>query len=185
MPTIYNELCEAFTQARQSYLDYREESYALADKIYKEMISYLGCSENDLKLVPDKEGYDDTLTYTPAGASCLGDDSYWHIGFILQLKASDCEGPFESVRFAILFKKTPDGYSTKIASKATEFNIIPDDPTTFIVLYNDLFSHIKESYDVGFRDFLSTGKSSHNIGFDIGKLRDKNEIQIASINPPK
>jgi hypothetical protein len=176
MPTTYNELCEAFTLARQSYLDYRGESYELADRMYKEMITYLGCSENDLKLVPDKEGYDDTLTYTPAGASCLGDDSYWHIGFILQLKATDCEGPFESVRFAILFKKTPNGYSTKIASKATEFNIKSDDTSTFKALYDDLFSHIKESYEVGFKDFLSTGKSSHQIGFDIGKLRDKNEM---------
>ncbi len=185
MPTTYIELCEAFSQARQSYLDYRGESYELADRIYKEMISYLGCSENDLKLVPDKEGYDDTLTYTPAGASCLGNDSYWHIGFILQLKATDCEGPFESIRFAILFKKTPDGYSTKIATKATEFNIIPNDPSTFNLLFDDLFSHIKESYEVGFKDFLSTGKSSHNIGFDIGKLRDKNEMQIAAVTPPK
>ncbi|HBZ01414.1 MAG TPA: hypothetical protein DEO84_08870 [candidate division Zixibacteria bacterium] len=182
MPITFTELCDAFTRARQSYLDYREESFQLAEKIYHEMISYLGCSENDLKLVPDKEDYDDTLTYTPAGASCLGDDSFWHIGFILQLKATNCEGPFESVRFAILFRKTPNGYSTKIASKATEFNIIFDDPSTFNVLFDDLFIHIKESYDVGFKDFLSTGKAPHNIGFDIGNLRDNMRCRILRQN---
>ena len=176
MKTTYDQLCEAFTQARRSYLDYRGESYELADKIYQEMIAYLGCSKENLKLVPDKESYDDTLTYTPAGASCLGDDSYWHIGFILELNATNCKGPIESVRFAVLFKKTPNGFSAKIASKGTEFNIIPNDPSTFKELFDDLFGHIKESYEIGFKDFLSTGKSSNNIGFNIGKLRDKNEM---------
>lgn len=175
MPTNYDELCQAFSQARKSYLDYRGESHELASTIYREMISYLGCTEESIKLVPDKENYDDTLTYTPAGATCLGDDSFWHIGFILELKAADGQGPCEHVRFSLLYKKSPDGFTVKVASKGTEFNIIPDDTSTFRALFDHLFDHIKESYEIGFKDYLNNGKVSHNIGFDINKLRDANE----------
>ncbi|HBQ7163924.1 MULTISPECIES: hypothetical protein [Klebsiella] len=177
----FTELCSAYTEFRNKLSDTRFSAYNFSCHVIKNYLDYLGIDNEDAyKIIPLDKDEKPNTKYTPAGATHLGDDGFWHLGFILTIYKDPNTYPQSPFQIDFKFRKNDDesytfgvdsiGFATKIFSLSNSNEFTP----VFDKIQECILGHFQE-----FEDFL-VGK--HDKMSSIGFIQ---ESIFAKINSEK
>jgi hypothetical protein len=156
--TRYQDLCQAFDDARKRFKDYRSDCVFFASQFARQLAENLG-------------GPRDLVSFEPAGGMRQGDgpvtieeamhldeDTYWHLGLRLRLatdKAAD------EIRLHVRFKKIEKLYVVNLFGHE-DFELAEPSPTALQPVFSELYQSVKRHYDDGLRLFLDRrGQNLH------------------------
>ncbi|MCK7442528.1 hypothetical protein [Enterobacter roggenkampii] len=161
----FTELCSAYTDFRNNLSDTRFAAYNFSGLVIKNYLDYLGIdNEEAYKIIPLDKDEKPNSKYTPAGATHLGEDGFWHLGFILNVYKDSRTHPQSPFKIDFKFRKNDDdsysfgvdsiGFVTKITSlrNSNEFTPVFDKIQECILGYFKEF----EGFLVGKHDKMSS-----------------------------
>ena len=79
----FEELCQSYSDARNKYIRFRDECFDFAAQLIKGFVDYYEIPSEQVKIVPTHEEVKPNTVYSIRGAMNLDDDTYWHLGLIL------------------------------------------------------------------------------------------------------
>ena len=164
----FTELCSAYTEFQNKLSDTRLAAFNFSSLVIKNYLDYLGIDNVETyKLIPLDKDEKLNTKYTPAGATHLGGDGFWHLGFVLTVYKDSNTYPQSPFQIDFKFRKNDDGsytfgvdsidFATKITSLSNSNEFTP----VFDKIQECILGHFKE-----FEDFL-VGKHDKmsSIGF--------------------
>lgn len=177
----FKDLCSAYTEFRHNLSETRFNAYNFSAHVVRNYLDYLGVDSDDTyKLIPLDSHVKPDSVYTPAGATHLGDDGFWHLGFILTVYMEPNTHPQIPFKINFKFRKNGDesytfgvdsiGFTTKISSALNSNEFTP----VFDKVQECILDHFKE-----FEDFL-VGK--HEKMSSIGFVQESFVTKINSEN---
>lgn len=147
----FTDLCQAYTKFREVFADTRTDAYEFSRNIAFSYLGYLGIdSDSAYRLVPLNEPEKEGVKYSPAGATHLGEDGFWHLGFILNIYKAPNVYPQQGFVIDFKFIRNDDN-SHIVGVDAIGFNmkvVNQNDPSEFHALFNK----IHESILVAFKE---------------------------------
>jgi hypothetical protein len=161
----FKDLCVAYTGFRNHISDARLNAFNFAGHVVQYYLDYLGIdNENAYKLIPIDEDVKPNSKYTPAGATHLGEDGFWHLGFTLTVYQESNVYPQAPFQINFKFRRNEDesytfgvdtiDFTTKILSIRNSNEFIP----VFDKIQECILGHFKEfeNFLVGKHDKMSS-----------------------------
>ncbi|MCI4032743.1 hypothetical protein MRP04_19950 [Dickeya dianthicola] len=108
----FTELCKGYEDFRNEFGKVRVDMYGFSSKLVGHYLNYLGISfesNAEYRLIPLEGVVKEDTNYAPAGATHLGDDGYWHLGFLLTIYISKNTYPQQKIKIHFKFLKDYEG----------------------------------------------------------------------------
>lgn len=161
----YEEVCNAYMKGKKDFIDYRDSCYKFTEQLKKGMINYLQWPEKQVDYIPLKENVDRKRKYTLRGTMNLNKDTFWHIGILFTIIASDDKTDKYRGVLPLLVKKDNDKFIVKIEGNEREFKIDIGNQNELNVFYKYVLVLIKEPLENRLQHVLDKNKTINNIGF--------------------
>ncbi|MBQ4781286.1 hypothetical protein HER17_05280 [Pectobacterium carotovorum] len=168
----FKELCNSFTSFRAVYSQSRDNSICFSKKLVLNYKEYLEISEKDYKLIPLEDEVKQNAEYTPFGASHLGDDGYWHMGFALTVYKDINLYPKQEFLIHFKFIRYEDGkYSLGVDGLKKE-SVITDinNKNEFNIIFEEIQNSILEYHETGINFLYGKNSKMPSIGFVQGNM---------------
>lgn len=165
--TKFEELCQAYTNSRKYYFDYRDSCYQFTGGLMGKISSRLGIPMEQLEFIPLKEEPKPNTKYSISGAMHLDDDTYWHIGIRITLYEKPNILPHQPVLVRILIKKKDNIFTVRLGPAGEVFPIRQEVEEEYNTFIDAMFSLIKNGFETGLQRFLEKREIVKKIGFDI------------------
>ncbi|HBU6186673.1 hypothetical protein ACHHZ2_17480 [Citrobacter freundii complex sp. 2024EL-00237] len=177
----FEELCSAYKNFRDQLSDTRHNAYSMAHRIAYNYRKYLEL-DNDavLKLIPLDRPVQSGTMYTPAGATHLGEDGFWHLGVELTVYMGANIHPQQTFTISFKFIKNEDGSHLLDVDDLNASTIISD--VNNATEFNPVFDKIHENIIGYFNENLEFLKGKHNKMSSIGFIQNSIATTINSEN---
>lgn len=170
----FDELCNAYRDLRSEYSAVRSDAIDFSSLLVVEYLRYLNLdsSSTTYKLYPLEGEIKANSTYTPFGATHLGNDGYWHLGFALTVYTEPNTYPKQPFTIHFRYIRNEDGsHQLGVVDLGPDHKISAEgNQGDFDVVFNMIQQNILE-YFTHSTDFLK-GKERKfpSIGFIQGSL---------------
>jgi hypothetical protein len=161
----YDELCQAYANSRKAYVDYRNACFGFAQELLEGLFGFLQVPEGRIRIVPVSREPDPEAVYTLSSAMHLDDDTYWHVGVVVDLVDASGTFPPQAVLLKLLVKRHDGVFFVRLGRDGEDMRVRDGYPQDIAVFMNHVFTAIKESYDQGLQQFLDQDESTRKIGF--------------------
>jgi hypothetical protein len=161
----FDELCQAYASSRKAYVDYRDACFGFAQALIEGLLAFLQVPEGRIRLVPVNRDPDPEAAYSLAGAMHLDEDTYWHVGVVVDL--SDPAGAFppQAVLIKLLVKRHDGAFYVRLGEDDEDMRVRDASPEDLALVMEHVFETIKDSYEQGLQQFLDQDESTRKIGF--------------------
>jgi len=161
----YEELCQAYANSRKTYVEYRNACFGFAQDLIEGLVNFLQVPEERIRLVPVNRDPDPEAVYTLSSAMHLDEDTYWHVGVVVDL--SDPAGAFppQAVLIKLLVKRHDGTFYVRLGQDGDDMRVRDGYPQDMALVMEHVFTTIKESYEQGLQQFLDQEESTRKIGF--------------------
>jgi len=185
--TRFDDLCASYAAARQSFFDYRDRHVAVAGKVVRGLVEYLGCPRGQVVcLLPAEEDEEHEKGPLPA-AIRLGEDGSWHLRVGVTVYQSPTTFPQERLVLTLVFKQTTEGrFAVQVADMtSTRREIHPDDQSAVAALSGALFDLISSHYRAQKRFY--DGGQGEDAGVDVSQPAGEQQVvdRIIGFRLPK
>ena len=161
----YDELCTAYASSRKAYMDYRDGCFAFAQAVVEALVRYLEVPDGRVRLVPVNREPDPEALYSLAGAMHLDEDTYWHLGAVVDLGDPSGAFPPQSVLVRVLLKRCDEGFCLRLGQEEEDLTVRDGFPQDMAAVTEHIFETIKSSYEQGLQQFLGQQEDTRKIGF--------------------
>jgi len=161
----FEELCQAYATSRKAYVDYRDACFGFSQTLLEALIRYLEVPDGRIRLVPVNREPDAEAVYTLGGAMHLDEDTYWHLGVLVDLTDPSGAHPPQAVLLKLLLKRHEATFDVRLGQDEEDFEVRDDHPQDLAAFLEHIYLSIKESYEQGLQQFLIQQESTRKIGF--------------------
>jgi len=162
--TKYEELCSAFEGMKKSYYERKDSSLKFAKWLVTGLLSYLGCTEKQLKYVSINKGVSSNLSQYIPGSAQLDEDSCWHVGVGIRLEKPPLLPLAETAVIDIVIDRREEAFVVKLAALDDKFTIhegMTDEAEAF---HSFVFRVISNQYQTA-QMSSETPETERKIGF--------------------
>ncbi len=160
----FEQLCETLRQTRRQYYAYREECSAFMSTFMMGLREYLDVPDGYCEYYATQGHWKGRKVPGLTAAMHLDDDSYFHIGVVIDLVEKPDTFPTE-----------PNGFILKLKKRDNAFEVILPDDKQFVIdavseeafepVYEHMFNIMRKRYDNALREFLDTADVKRRQGF--------------------
>ncbi len=161
----FEELCQAYVLSRKTYVDYRDSCFAFSQTLLEALVRYLEVPDGRIRLVPVNREPDAEAIYPLGGAMHLDDDTYWHLGVLIDLSDPAGAYPPQAVLIKLLLKRCEASFCVRLGQEGDDFAVRDGYPQDLASFLDHIHKTIKESYEEGLQQFLIQQESTRKIGF--------------------
>ncbi|MEG5965752.1 MULTISPECIES: hypothetical protein [Enterobacter cloacae complex] len=130
MMSKFDELCAAYKNFRSEYSSVREDAISFSGWLVAQYLSYLGIDHSSpaFRLIPLVGEEKVNSTYSPFGATHLGDDGYWCMGIRLTIYEQKNMHPQLPLQIGIKFLRNIDSsHTVGLLGSDSTFKVSRDD----------------------------------------------------------
>jgi hypothetical protein len=160
--TKFEELNQIYTKAENDFKDYRWKCINFAVKLGKGLAEYLECDYDEIQYYrpPDKDKK--PMEAHPRDALLIDIDTSWHYGMGLNLYVEgNIDNPAMTYILDIALKKADGNFGLRFIKEKKEFTVDPDDPESFIPVYDMIYNIIKNRFEQELEKFLNNKSTEH------------------------
>lgn len=161
----FEEICQAYATSRKTYMEYRDACFGFSQTLLEGLIRYLEVPGGRIRLVPVNREPDADAVYTLAGAMHLDEDTYWHLGVLVDLSDPAGAYPPQAVLLKLLLKRHEATFFVRLGQDEEDFEVRDGHPQDLEAFLEHIYLSIKESYEQGLQQFLIQEESTRKIGF--------------------
>jgi hypothetical protein len=161
----YDDLCQAYANSRKAYVDYRNACFGFAQELLEGLFSFLQVPEGRIRIVPVSREPDPEAVYTLSSAMHLDEDTYWHVGVVVDLMDAAGAFPPQAVLIKLLLKRHDGVFFVRLGQDGDDMKVREGQPQDMALVMEHIFGAVKESYDQGLQQFLDQDESTRKIGF--------------------
>lgn len=157
--TKYKELCEAYKEDRQKYVEYRDACMAMASTFITSFSAYLGAPSEDqaVRLVPSDE-FDDQRFYEMGEIFAdLPNNGYWDFRIAITLFYGDS---YKNFLIPTRLSKNDDLFLIALGHIPPPFKFHSNNDKELTTIFEFIYTELKDCCENGL-DHLLTGSSRH------------------------
>ncbi|EGT3573982.1 hypothetical protein F6R83_13430 [Citrobacter amalonaticus] len=167
----FKELCSAYNDFRDQLADTRSNAFDMSNRVAFYYRQYLGIdNEEAFKLTPLVGQVRNGVKYSPAGATHLGDDGFWHLGIELTVYRNANTYPQQPFKVSFKFIRNEDGSYLLDVDGLNAASIITD--VTNAAQFHPVFDKIQENILDYFNENLEFLKGKHKKMSSIGFIQN-------------
>ena len=160
--TKFEELNQIYTNAENDFKEYRWNCLNFAVQVGKGLAEYLECDYDEIQYYrpPDKDNK--SMEAHPRDALLIDIDTSWHYGMGINLYVEgNIDNPAMSYIFDLALKKEDGNFGLRFTKEKKEFTLDPKDPTSFIPVYDLIYTIIKNRFEQELEKFLNHKSTEH------------------------
>jgi hypothetical protein len=161
----FDDLCQAYATSRKAYVEYRDASFGFSQTLLEALVRYLEVPDGRIRLVPVNREPDADAVYPLGGAMHLDEDTYWHLGVLIDLSDPAGAYPPQAVLIKLLLKRCEATFCVRLGQEGDDFVVRDGYPQDLAAFLDHVHGTIKESYEQGLQQFLEQQESTRKIGF--------------------
>lgn len=162
----FEDLCNSFEKSRNTYFEYRDESFGFAGELISQYVQYLEIPKEQFKFIPLDEQPAPNTTYSLFGATHLNDDTFWHLGLQITLFSDPNTYPHQPILIRFMFKKSKkDIFVVKISEDDEGHLIERGNSPQYVKFFEFLQKQIRSNFEDGLQEFLEQSAPLRTIGF--------------------